>query len=276
MMAQRPKRIWLLLTLGVLSVAAIGSANSASAADLTASIVTTLPALRWSTVSSATAPPPFANASAVYDSDNEAVVLFGGRKSDGTLSDNTWVLDGSSWIDYLRSATGAPPTRQLASMAYDATPSKTTSTAARSTSPGTPSSSPPLSANSHVLRRGDLVTLAGAGFRPGSTIVITFHSTPVVVGRAVANAKGGFSATVAVPEAAAGGGHHFEAVGVGRTGSITELTSTIEVVGVPEPGSRPSSLQRWVLLVAALAIPVGTWCFLIGAGWWRRRHLRAT
>jgi hypothetical protein len=75
--------------------------------------------LTWSKVTTAVAPPPLSGASAVYDSDNRTVVLFGGRTATGTLSDDTWVWDGSSWQDYPASEVQAPPPRQLASMAFD-------------------------------------------------------------------------------------------------------------------------------------------------------------
>ena len=69
-----------------------------------------------------------------------------------------------------------------------------------------------------TLRRGDLVTLTGAGFAAGASITISFHSSPVVVGKAVADRLGAFSATVAVPDSASAGTHRFEAAGRGPTG----------------------------------------------------------
>lgn len=71
--------------------------------------------LTWSAVSPPAAPPPLANATMAYDSDNATVVLFGGQRSDGTLSSDTWVWNGSTWT----SMTSPVPARQLASMAFD-------------------------------------------------------------------------------------------------------------------------------------------------------------
>jgi hypothetical protein len=89
----------------------------------------------------------------------------------------------------------------------------------------------------------------------------------MVVGKASANAAGNFSATVAVPESSSGGTHHFEAAGLGTSGSITQV-ATVTVVGVPGPSSM---LQRVVLTAAAFLIPAATWGVLVGLGWWRRR-----
>ena len=57
------------------------------------------------------------------------------------------------------------------------------------------------------------MTLSGKGFIPDAAITVTFHSTPVVVGKAVADSHGDFTATVAIPQAAPGGIHQFDASG---------------------------------------------------------------
>ena len=74
--------------------------------------------LAWSTISPPAAPPALAYASAVYDSDNKTMVLFGGEQQDGTLSSDTWVWNGSTWTKQHPAA--SPPARSGASMAYDA------------------------------------------------------------------------------------------------------------------------------------------------------------
>ena len=76
-------------------------------------------ALTWSPVSPPVTPPSLAYASAAYDSDNQTIVLFGGSHSNGTLSNDTWVWNGSTWTDFSGSAGQAPPARKSASMAFD-------------------------------------------------------------------------------------------------------------------------------------------------------------
>ena len=55
----------------------------------------------------------------MYDSDSRTVVLFGGLQADGALSNDTWVWNGSTWMDYPGSEVQAPPAREMASMAFD-------------------------------------------------------------------------------------------------------------------------------------------------------------
>jgi hypothetical protein len=73
----------------------------------------------WSAMETRPTPPPLAYAAAAYDSDNNTLVLFGGRTASGTLSNNTWVWNGTSWADYPGSQIEAPPARDLAAMSFD-------------------------------------------------------------------------------------------------------------------------------------------------------------
>lgn len=74
------------------------------------------PRLAWSTPRPAASPPPLAYAAAAYDPYTASVVVFGGRLPDGTLSDTTWVWDGSTWKSFPKAG---PPAREMASMAFD-------------------------------------------------------------------------------------------------------------------------------------------------------------
>jgi hypothetical protein len=78
------------------------------------------PVLAWHTAAPPTASPPLAYASEAYDPDppTQGIVLFGGRTAAGTLSDTTWVWNGSTWR---KPNTAEPPARELASMAFDPT-----------------------------------------------------------------------------------------------------------------------------------------------------------
>jgi hypothetical protein len=71
----------------------------------------------WSVLSPPSGPPGLHDASEAYDADNQTVVLFGGVRSDGTLSDATWVWNGSTWSQ--APTLVSPPARQQAAMAYD-------------------------------------------------------------------------------------------------------------------------------------------------------------
>ena len=75
--------------------------------------------MTWSQALPRLRPPPLEYASAVYDSDNGTVVLFGGVETNGDLSDTTWVWAHSDWTAYSASQIQAPPAREMASMAFD-------------------------------------------------------------------------------------------------------------------------------------------------------------
>ena len=99
---------------------ALGTAGGAAAITLQrAAAPAPPPQYTWSSVARAPNPPPLQYPSAVYDSDNATVVLFGGMQANGTLSNDTWVWDGSAWSDYPGTEIQAPPARMDAAMAFD-------------------------------------------------------------------------------------------------------------------------------------------------------------
>jgi hypothetical protein len=101
-------------------------------------------------------------------------------------------------------------------------------------------------------------------------LTITFHSTPVTVGRTTTNALGAFVATVAVPAKAGAGTHHFEASGLTPSGPATLVVATVQVVSLAS-SSAPSFIETMVLVLIAILVPLGTWV-LLGA----RSRLRRT
>ncbi len=125
----------------------------------------------------------------------------------------------------------------------------------------------PSQEHAREVRRGDLVTLSGSGFKANAPITITFHSAPYLVGRTVANGAGVFSATVAVPTAAAPGLHHFEATGMGVSGVMISLATPVDVIGAIV--HHRALVETLVLVAVAIALPVGTW-LVMGIGWRRR------
>jgi len=242
----------------------------------------------WAAEAATGSPSARTGAAAAFDGNTQRLVLFGGVGPGGVILGDTVVLTAHAPV-----ATGpaSTPTSKPVAVTTSttvpaplshgrgikpATTTTTTTVAPGITPPPASAAVAPLSATSYVLHRGARVTLAGSGFSPGAAITVTFHSTPVLVGQTKATSHGAFSLVVAVPRSAAGGVHHFVAVGRGPTGKMTELTATIQVVGVPAPGTLSSSAQRAVLLAAALLIPIATWCFLVTAGWWRRRRIQTT
>ena len=160
----------------------------------------------------------------------------------------------------------------------------TTTARSRPSAPTTTPAPPPVTFTQFTIEsaqgsfhRGATVLVTGRGFRPGSPVTISFHSTPALVGRAIADASGAFSAFVSVPEDATPGQHHFMASGTTVQGTPAELTAAVMVVA-PPAGPGPSTLTKVLLSGLALLVPGATWLAMAGAGWWRRRsaHRPAT
>ena len=109
----RSRRLLLAVCLGA-AVLAVASGDRAGAAP-----AATGPT--WSVLSPPAPGPALRGAAAAYDAANGTVVVFGGLQANGTLSDHTWVWDGTTWTMAKPSPYGvSPPARMDASMAYNA------------------------------------------------------------------------------------------------------------------------------------------------------------
>jgi hypothetical protein len=184
------------------------------------------------------------------DQDN---VLFGGATNGGSPSADTWTFGAVDLSQDQPSTTTVPPTITSPSTTRPANgavrPGTSSSSSSTSTS-GQPRPQPrPLGVTARSVHDGDTVTLSGGGFAPRATIVITFHSTPIVVGAAVADQLGRFSVTVAVPTHAAAGQHHFEASGPAPGGGETVLDAAVGV-------TVPHGANSWVLPVVMISLTV--------------------
>lgn len=128
---------------------------------------------------------------------------------------------------------------------------------------------------------GDEILVTGGGFMPGSTVTLTFESTPVFLATALVDADGHFAVWVRIPLGASAGWHTIRARGIGVDGLPRELTIPIFVTGaapvprtagVGDGGTAWSSLFRLGLWPACV--------FLVGANLWafrrRRRARRAS
>jgi hypothetical protein len=238
----------------------------------------------WAAVRTPAAPPARAGAAAAFDGNSRELVVFGGTGAGGATLGDTEILTGQAPLVLApgqassasppnsggsRTTSHAPTTRGHGSGSHS--PATTSATSEPTTAtPGNGSTTPSsLGATTHQLHRGELVTLDGGGFASHAQITISFHSKPALVGETSANKEGQFSVTVAVPESAAAGLHHFMATGESRSGSPKELVAAVDVIGVPSGATPP--LEVAVLVALAILMPLGTWCALAAAGWWRRR-----
>jgi hypothetical protein len=225
---------------------------------------------------------PRLGAATAFDLATQKLLVFGGIGSTGVTLGDTVILSRTAPVNL--GGTGAGSTSSLPSSQGPGSGSSPLGGGA--SAPG-PTTSLPAQGPGHAgvspfrgalgplqtLHRGDLVTLTGTGFAPHASITISFHSNPVNVGKATADARGNFTATVAIPDSATGGTHRFDATGRGRTGTITELIATVNVVGVPGGGVISSTQQRVVLTLIAVLIPALTWLTLVAMSRWRRRKV---
>jgi hypothetical protein len=113
---------------------------------------------------------------------------------------------------------------------------------------------PAMSVTAHSVRHGDEVTLSGEGFAPRAHIVVSFRSSPLVVGTTTADDAGDFSVTVTVPATASRGEHHFEAQGPGPDGETQTMTAPVRVAG---PGRHGSWVVPVVMILLTLLIIAG-------------------
>jgi hypothetical protein len=201
-------------------------------------------------------------AAGAFDATDGQLVVFGGISAAGKVLADTQVL------------TTHPPKRITLPPVTTKSGSSSSTTAAggaKAKSKTGNSTTGTAGSKSDEVHRGDVITLSGTGFLPDAEITITFHSTPVLVARIKANAKGDFTANVNVPSTASGGDHHFEASGMGPKG-IIQLATPVRVIGV----SLAKDVARWIKLTLvgiAIAIPVVSW-FVVGAFSRRRTPAR--
>ncbi|MCL2466140.1 MAG: hypothetical protein FWF02_05055 [Micrococcales bacterium] len=83
-----------------------------------------------------------------------------------------------------------------------------------------------------TVAAGAVLLVTGEGFDPGDEVVIELHSTPVVLGKTLANDKGAVSASVTIPAGTTLGQHWITLAGT--SGSFT--ATVITVSPTPPPG----------------------------------------
>lgn len=72
----------------------------------------------WTRITTANSPPPREEMGMVYDSSQNRVVLFGGCDEDtGTVYGDTWIYDGTDWLD--QSPPSSPSPRYRGAMVFD-------------------------------------------------------------------------------------------------------------------------------------------------------------
>lgn len=107
---------------------------------------------------------------------------------------------------------------------------------------------------------GTQIRVAGGGFAPGSSVQITFHSTPVLAATVQADAAGSIDVVVNVPQGLSDGQHMVQATGAAPGGGSVVLERVVTVAGgIPVPrrlAFTGADIYR-LLAIGLLALIVG-------------------
>jgi LPXTG-motif cell wall-anchored protein len=101
-------------------------------------------------------------------------------------------------------------------------PTKSPKTTTKSTQSG-------LTLDHSQVPAGQDLRVSSSGWKPGSSVRIELHSTPVILGTALADSRGAFSVTVTIPTETQPGRHTVVAYGVAPNGAARSLSAGLEV-----------------------------------------------
>lgn len=113
--------------------------------------------------------------------------------------------------------------------------------------------------------------IGGDGFAPNVTLDVELRSTPVELGKFVADGRGTFNGTVTIPPKTSTGRHHVVVTGRNPRGGKHTLAFPIDVVGKAGPASSGAQLPKTgtsvmgMLLVAGVLIVAGRFLLVIKA-----------
>ncbi len=120
--------------------------------------------------------------------------------------------------------------------------------------------------------QGGTVTLEAIGFRPGTQVDFWIHSTPQLLGSAIANGAGVATLTVALPSALTGA-HTVQALGISIAGVNRNLTQSLTIAARPAALATTGSDAAAPFTAAGALLAAGL--VLAAAGAARRRRGRA-
>lgn len=109
------------------------------------------------------------------------------------------------------------------------------------------------------------LTVSGSGFGPGEALELWLHSTPQLLGSAVAAMDGSFSATVTIPAGTPAGQHRLEVRGAG-SGSVWIPVTVTAAPGSADAGSAASRDTADGSQLAKTGMTDRVFTFVAGAG----------
>jgi hypothetical protein len=117
-----------------------------------------------------------------------------------------------------------------------------------------PDSVTPSSTGTATL--GATVTISGSGYKAGSTVVLTFYSTPVSAGSATVSSGGTFSATVTVPAGVGTGSHTLLATGLDASGNVKFTAKAVTVAAAAATSPATSTTGSSTTAASGAALPI--------------------
>lgn len=112
--------------------------------------------------------------------------------------------------------------------------------------------------------------MVASGFKPGSTVQISIHSTPVLLATATADANGNVDVTVKIPTGFVPGSTH-QIVASGSSPTGAPVNDTVNVTLAGGGGALPFTGAEVVTVgVTGIAL-LGVGGFLVFAARWKRR-----
>lgn len=130
-----------------------------------------------------------------------------------------------------------------------------------------------LTVSDTTVNPGQAVTVRGSGYADRAQVTLIFESTPVELGRAIADDSGSFTRDVTIPANATAGNHTIRARGLGANGSSLEQSVRVAVLGASAGGgpganraANSSGLARTGSDGAISLTQLGAVLILLGAG----------
>ncbi len=102
---------------------------------------------------------------------------------------------------------------------------------------------------------GGTVTVHGSGFKPNSTVTVTLHSIPTILGTVTTDSNGNFVHTFTLPVTAATGSHQIIMSGVDPQGASVSTTLSLTISTLPLTGSNSTvPLTQYALIFFAIGL----------------------
>lgn len=124
-----------------------------------------------------------------------------------------------------------------------------------------PLNTPTVGVSDSTVLPGQEITVSGDRWFPGSTVSLSFQSTPVRIGTATVRADGSFSTRVTIPADATPGDHQIVARGRNRHGDPRTVATDVTILGTVGAGGGSAftgaNVQTWMLLSVGLGLVGG-------------------